>query len=63
MIDPEQNKEPVFYGIDQMQRTNQNQLMQIEERHGDLQRLEVSLIMRTRTKSLFYYSERYCSIK
>ena len=41
MLDLSRHNEQVFDDISQLQKTNTNQLQDVEERHGDLQQIEV----------------------
>ncbi|CAF0910263.1 unnamed protein product [Rotaria sp. Silwood1] len=44
MLDRGQINEPIYYGVDQLQQTNQNQLRQVEERHGEFRQLETDIV-------------------
>ncbi|CAF2472754.1 unnamed protein product [Rotaria sp. Silwood2] len=44
MLERGQYNEPVYYGVDQLQRTNENQLQEVEERHGEFRQLENNIV-------------------
>ena len=41
MLDLNRYNDIIYHDSDQVQKTNTNQLQEVEERHGDLQQLEV----------------------
>ncbi|CAM4860974.1 unnamed protein product [Rotaria socialis] len=44
MLDLGQTNEPVYYGSDQVQRTNETQLRDVEKRDGELHQLETDIV-------------------
>ncbi|CAF1090993.1 unnamed protein product [Adineta steineri] len=44
MIDRRQANEPIYYGADQLQKTDENQLRSLDERHDDLRQLEDNIV-------------------
>ncbi|CAF1065770.1 unnamed protein product [Adineta steineri] len=44
MIDRRQANEPIYYGADQLQKTDESQLRSLDERHDDLRQLEDNIV-------------------
>ncbi|CAF0763734.1 unnamed protein product [Rotaria sordida] len=44
MLDRGQGNEPIYYGVDQLQRTNETQLRDVEERHDEMRHLESDIV-------------------
>jgi hypothetical protein len=53
MLDFRQTNEPIYYNADQIQKTDNTQLQDVEQRHGELRQLEVTYFDPKLSKLLF----------
>ena len=57
-MDFRQNNEPAYYGGARLQRTDDGQLRNVEERHGEMRQLEVKEISARVKVSVLFCSRR-----